>query len=250
MDTQGRTGAGENDEFVARLTARLDSLAERPLDDADPAEMAEAVAAELRSGGPWSAPPSGLRDTVMARVLAEAEAAPPAAVTPPAAATPPVASLEAHRAHRESRAGRRPRLLWAVPAAAAAAAVFAVGVIAADRWVTDLRLDAETYQAAGTDLAPDATADIAITETGSGFAIRFDPQGLPAAAEGSYYAAWLRDADGLTVPIGTFHGREAGGSIELWSGVDPAGYEALTVTLQSVDAPVLPSGPAVMRAEL
>jgi hypothetical protein len=137
-----------------------------------------------------------------------------------------------------------------VPAAAAAAAVFAVGVLAADRYVSTLRLGAETYQAAGTDLAPDATAEVSITETGSGFAIVFDPRGLPAAAEGSYYAAWLRGTDGVSVPIGSFHGREDGRPIELWSGVDPAGFEALTVTLQQEGAPVLPSGPPVMRAEL
>jgi hypothetical protein len=161
-----------------------------------------------------------------------------------------VISLEARRSAREERADRRRRLVWAVPAVAAAAAVFAVGVLAADRYLTGLRLGSETYQASGTELAPDATAEVSVTETGSGFAIVFGPRDLPAAAEGSYYAAWLRGADGVSVPIGSFHGREAGRPIELWSGVDPAGFEALTVTLQQEGAPVLPSGPAVMRAEL
>jgi hypothetical protein len=245
VDTEGRRAAAASpEEFVDLLAARLDAVPAGTLDGEDPDALAAAVTAELRSAGPWSDPPAQLRDAVMARVLAAAE---PVPGSPPAADE--VTSLDARRSARAERAGRRPRLVWTVPAAAAAAAVFAAGVLAADRYVADLRLGSETYEAAGTELAPGATADIAITETGSGFAIMLDPRGLPAAAEGSYYAAWLRDADGVTVPIGSFHGRE-GGSIELWSGVDPADFEAITVTLQSVGTPVLPSGPAVLRAEL
>ncbi|MGF1647359.1 MAG: anti-sigma factor domain-containing protein [Kineosporiaceae bacterium] len=258
-------GAGSRDEFVTALTARLDSAAERALGDAGPEDLADAVVGELRSARAWEAPPMGLRDAVMARVLAEAgnvlaadspapdsaAASSPAPESPAAQSPAPgVSSLDAHRSARAERSGRRPRLVWAVPAAAAAAAVFAVGVLAADRYVSTLRLGAETYRASGTELAPDAEAEVSIVETGSGFAIVFDPQDLPAAAEGSYYAAWLRAADGVSVPIGSFHGRQDERPIELWSGVDPAEFEALTVTLQSVGAPVLPSGPPVMRAEL
>jgi len=43
-----------------------------------------------------------------------------------------------------------------------------------------------------TELAPDASGTVEISDTPSGFYIELDLDGLPPAAEGSYYQAWLR----------------------------------------------------------
>lgn len=141
------------------------------------------------------------------------------------------------------------RLGWAVPAAALAAAMFTGGVLAVDRALQPDRSDGEIYQATGTELAPQATAEVSVVETGSGFSIWVEADGLPAAAAGSYYAAWLRGEQGM-VPLGTFHERRTGITATMWSGVDPADYDTLVVTLQAEGEPPTPSPLVVMIAPL
>jgi hypothetical protein len=223
------------DAFAARLALRLDRSAaggtspeHGPEPDEDADADADALVAELRDPATWSDPPAGLRAAVLAAATAAGTGADEEAPVP---------------LHPRARPWR---LGWMVAAAAAVTVFFTVGVLAAER---ALQPRGETYAVGATDLAPGATATVAVLATGSGFKVELAPEQLPAAAPGSYYAAWLRGPAGI-VPLGSFHGREAGTTIALWSGVDPADHPDLEVTLQSADDPPGPSARVVLRGRL
>ena len=60
-----------------------------------------------------------------------------------------------------------------------------------------------------TDLVPGADGEATLTKTSSGWRIELDATGLPRLDGGRFYEAWLRNAAGVLVPIGTFNeGRE------------------------------------------
>ncbi|MGD2061803.1 MAG: anti-sigma factor [Acidimicrobiia bacterium] len=100
---------------------------------------------------------------------------------------------------------------------------------------------------AGTDLQPDATGTAWVGETGSGWWIKLEVEDLPAADEGTYYEGWVWNDDGEGVSIGTFHLRGGVNSIELWSGVDPAEYPSIWITLEDEDGNPSASNRVVMR---
>ncbi|GIH07658.1 hypothetical protein Rhe02_57250 [Rhizocola hellebori] len=257
-------GLRNDDAFVDRLTAYLDERAERASADSGVAEFA-ALADELRAPATWSAPPPFLRDSILSRVSDQATAAAtpvPAEPVVAAPATPvpaqpvaaaPVTPVAAAPQRQKARAERwRPswgRLTWAIPVAAFAAAVFTFGVLAVDRALQPGPPAGETYVASGTQLAPDATATVVVAANPSGFSLRVQATGLPAAAPGSYYSAWLHGPRGV-VPLGSFHQRQEGSSVALWSGVDPKDYTALVITLQAEGEPPSPSNAVVMTATL
>lgn len=106
----------------------------------------------------------------------------------------------------------------------------------------------EEYVAmAGTELEPDASGVAAVRETEAGWWIRLELDGLPAASENSYYEGWVWNDAGEGVSIGTFHLRGGEPSIELWSGVDPADYPSIWVTLEEEDGDPAASDRVVMR---
>ncbi|WBB91239.1 anti-sigma factor [Verrucosispora sp. WMMC514] len=284
MSTAPQTDGGADDQLVDLLTGHLDRHARRTpgrkkaaAQSADPALLA-AVATELRAETTWaSGPPPALRDSILSRVRAHAAEQPVAepvpeprsapepravpeavpAPEPPAATGPPTGGAATPVAPADpgprwwQPAWWRPRmgrLTWALPAAALGAAVFTAGVLAVDRML-DPQPHADVYAAAGTDLAPAARGKVSVVDTPSGASIVLEPVGLPAAAPGSYYAAWLKGPRG-TVPIGSFHERRSGVPIELWSGVDIADYTTFSVTLQTEGAPPTPSGLVVLTAAL
>ncbi|MDR7275095.1 anti-sigma factor [Catenuloplanes atrovinosus] len=146
------------------------------------------------------------------------------------------------------RGSRRP---WALPLAAlAAAAALTAGVLVVNRVLTPPNpfLEGGTeYAATGAD---GATGTVRLVPTGTGTGVVLEPDGLPAAPEGSYYAAWLRGPDGATVPLGSFHERRTGIPIFLWSAVEPAAFPELVVTLQSENDQPGPTGPEVLTARL
>ena len=171
----------------------------------------------------WAEVPAGLR----ARTLAAATAAAPA-----------IAVLSARRR------GRRPAML-----AAAAAVVVAVAVIGGLRLTTDGGADPTEVELAGTDAASGATASAYLRDEDAGVSIDLDVDGLPPAPDGMFYEAWLVGGTGK-ISAGTFHVREGPGKVALWLGVDPAGYDALSVTLQPVEGGSLAEGVVVLRGEL
>ena len=98
-------------------------------------------------------------------------------------------------------------------------------------------------------MIPGASGRASVESTGSGLSISLTVDGLPPAQPGTFYQAWMR-GDGGSVPIGTFHAREGGGPIELWSGVDVADYPTMTVTIQQEGAGPESSGVVVLRGEI
>jgi hypothetical protein len=271
-DKAPTTGA---DDFVERLVAHLDESADSTEASAGEAARDEpdglvfaAVTAELRAAATWAGPPAGLRESILARVRTAPTAAsaqpvadapePTPEPTPEPVEAPPQRSRRATSRRAWQAAGRAWQATWrarwgrlgaTVAASALAAAVFTAGVLAIDRALQPAPAPHAVYTATGTTLAPQATAKVAVASTGSGFSVAVTADGLPAAAPGSFYAAWLRGPHG-TVPLGSFHQRRSGTPITLWSGVDPADYPTFEVTLQAEGDPTAPSTLVVMTATL
>ena len=147
------------------------------------------------------------------------------------------ARIEARGAVRRVRVARRPLLIGA-----AATAVLAVAVGLA---VFRSSGSAQRFHAAlaPTDLVPGARGDATLTKASSGWRIKLDATGLPRRAGGRFYEAWLRNAAGVLVPIGTFNeGRE----VTLWAGVSPKLFRTLTVTREQADGDQASSGEKVL----
>jgi anti-sigma factor RsiW len=146
------------------------------------------------------------------------------------------ARIEAQRRVRRVPA-RRPVLI-----AAAATAVLAVAL-----GLTVFRsgTSPERFHAAlaSTDLVPGATGEATLTKTSSGWRIELDATGLPRLAGGRFYEAWLRNAAGVLVPIGTFN---EGRKVTAWAGVSPKNFTTLTVTRERADGNQASSGEKVL----
>ncbi|HET9765979.1 MAG TPA: anti-sigma factor, partial [Thermoanaerobaculia bacterium] len=65
----------------------------------------------------------------------------------------------------------------------------------------------------------------------------------PRLEGGRFYEAWLRNADGVLVPIGTFN---EGRNVTLWAGVPPKEFTTLTVTREQADGDQASSGDKVL----
>jgi hypothetical protein len=140
------------------------------------------------------------------------------------------------------------RGVWRSGLAAALAAVFvSLAVIALALSQVSSPDDQAVVAMAGTDLEPGAAGQAEIEATDAGWFIRLDVQDLPAADEGTYYEGWVWSDDGDGVSIGTFHLRGGDHSVTLWSGVDPADYPAIWVTLEDEDGDPSASDRVVMR---
>jgi hypothetical protein len=270
-----------DDRFVDALTDHLDTSRGLATDPArgpdggipdDTGLDVAAVVAELRRESTWTGPPPGLRESILAQVVqarAEQQAPPEQPIEleqpeqlvrpeqpveperriedVPAADPAPTAISELDEAR--ARRSRRSRVAWGLTAVAAVAASFTAGVLATDSATTPAAPPGRQFLAAGSSLAPSASATVTVAKGGAGFSVQLDLHDLPAAAPGSYYAAWLRGPDGL-VAIGTFHGRAPGSPFKLWSGVDPVRYPEFVVTLQSEGDPMQPSDRVVLRGTL
>jgi hypothetical protein len=100
---------------------------------------------------------------------------------------------------------------------------------------------------AATDLAPGAKGDATLTKTVSGWRIELDASGLPRLDNGRFYEAWLRNAAGVLVPIGTFN---EGQKVTLWAGVSPHDFPTLTVTQEEADGNQASSGQRVLTGQV
>jgi len=152
-------------------------------------------------------------------------------------------AIGASRTLSSARTRRLHRLTVAV-AAAAAALAFALVVPLLHRGP-----QVEHYSMAGTTLTPRAMAAVDVESKAAGDEITLHITGLPPAPPGSYYAGWLTGPAG-TVPVGTFHWRQGGIPVELWSGVDTAAYPAFVITLQREAQPPTRSDQVVLRGSL
>ena len=146
------------------------------------------------------------------------------------------ARIDAQRRPRRSQPRRL--ALAGVVAAATVAAVVGVAVLSSGS-------SSQTFHAAlaSTGLAPGAAGNATLTKTSSGWRIELDATGLPRLDNGRFYEAWLKNADGVLVPIGTFN---EGQNVTLWAGVSPVDFTTLTVTRERADGDQSSSGEKVL----
>jgi Anti-sigma-K factor rskA len=125
-------------------------------------------------------------------------------------------------------------------AAAVAVVAVAIGVV-----VSRSGTSAQQFHAAlaPTDLAPGANGNATLTKTSSGWRIELDAAGLPRLDAGRFYEAWLKNAAGTLVPVGTFN---EGQNVTLWAGVSPKQFTTLTVTRERADGDQASSGEKVL----
>jgi hypothetical protein len=92
--------------------------------------------------------------------------------------------------------------------------------------------DSEEFALAPTERAPGAQGTVEVTPEESGLRIELNATGLPRRDNGTFYQAWLRNDDGQSIPIGTFHN---GKDVVLWAGVSLEDYPELTITQEEAN---------------
>lgn len=211
-----------NDDRVSYLAGEPDARVE----ESERAEL-DRVRSALNDPAVWAEPAPDLEDRIVAAISAAAreEGAPAAAPERPLATVTPL----------------RPRWVRYAVSAVAAAAVVAVAL------AISLSSGGHPVQYAaalgGTQLEPSASGDVTMTKTTSGWRITLHAKGLPRRDGGQYYEAWLKNAQGQLVPIGTFN---QGDDVTLWSGVTPAEFPTMTVTRQDATGGPASSGQVVL----
>jgi len=228
----------EDDDRVAYLAGEagsdIDALSRADLDD---------LKALLADETMWAEPPAGLEDGIVAAIAAEA-----AMGSTPAASPSPSPSMSTAAAAAPDRvpapvtdldARRRRRFRAALGAAAAVVALGVAGAVLVGRG----RDDSGTDVALAADTIPGASGTANFLRTDSGWRIELDATGLPRRDDGEFYEAWLRNADGVLVSIGTFN---EGADVVLWAGVPPSEFATITVTAEVVDGDPASSGVRVL----
>lgn len=150
------------------------------------------------------------------------------------------ARIDAQRGARATVRPRRGVVLGVAGAAATAAAAIAIGLAVFGPSTSAQRFEATL---APTGLVPGAQGQATLTKTSSGWRIELDAAGLPRLDRGRFYEAWLRNATGRLVPIGTFN---EGRKVTLWAGVTPLRFTTLTVTREEADGNQASSGEKVL----
>ena len=171
-------------------------------------EQLDLIRGVLAASSTWEEPPEGVVDGLLATIAREGHA--------------PVVE----------KAAKPQRPPWLLAAGVVAAiALLVIGIVS----VFDEPIAETVVAMTGTDLAPAAAGVASLRPTPSGWYIRLDVSGLPAAPEGTYYQGWVwNDDEGVS--IGTFHLRDGDDAVVLWSGVDVAEYPAISVTLEDEGA--------------
>jgi len=211
----------ERDEELAELAALADgSLA---------ADRRAALEAQVAAS-----PELAAQLAVQQRAVALAQSA-AAEVDAPASLR---ARIEAQQ--RPGRVSRPSRLVWIGGLAAASVAAVALGLVVGRSGSSGPGFHAAL---AATDLAPGASGDATLAKTDAGWRIDLDATGLPRRDGGLFYEAWLKNAAGTLVPIGTFN---EGGEVTLWAGVSPKDFTTLTVTRERADGDQTSSGEKVL----
>jgi hypothetical protein len=212
----------------------------------DEAETDGHEVVELAALADGSLAPEG-RDALEARVTASPELADRLAeqqravllARSAAAEVEAPASLRAHVDVQRS-ARRVPRRLVFAGAAVTAALAVAIGLTVFRSGTSSPRFQAAL---APTGLVPNASGHATLTKTSSGWRIELDATRLPRLDGGRFYEAWLRNAAGVLVPIGTFN---EGRQVTLWAGVSPKRFTTLTVTREQADGDQASSGEKVL----
>ena len=99
-----------------------------------------------------------------------------------------------------------------------------------------------------TGLAPGVGGDATMGETNQGWRIDLKVTGLSRRDNQQYYyEAWLENAAGILVPVGTFN---QGPSVTLWAGVSPIDFPTLMVTEQQAGRSQASSGKRVLTGSV
>jgi hypothetical protein len=99
----------------------------------------------------------------------------------------------------------------------------------------------------GTELAPAAHGSASLIKESDGWRIELSVTGLPRRDNGLYYEAWLKNASGTLVPVGTFNNAR---QVTLWSGVPVTQFRSLTVTEQQANGNPASSGERVLTGTI
>jgi anti-sigma-K factor RskA len=209
--------------------AHLAGVGDPPLSPKDAAE-AHRLQTILSDEALWAEPGPGLEQRIVDAIgNAASERAPDSG-------TAPVSRI------RTARPRRRHYMLLGIAAAVILAAGLALGISVA---VSSSGPSGMKFAAtlSGTQLAPGASGKATLTQTSSGWRINLDAIGLPRLDNGRFYQAWLKNAAGTAIPIGTFN---EGSDVMLWAGVPPSDYGTMTVTRQTAQAGPASSGQVVL----
>ncbi len=184
----------------------------------------------LEAPATWAQPDAGLEDQVVAAIAEEAQARP--------------ASARMRRPSFQLRLRlRRPVYALAGFAAVAAATIVVAGAVNN----TSPPPQQFAMVVSGTGLAPSAHGSATLTKTSSGWRIELSATGLPRLANGRYYEAWLKNAAGVLVPVGTFNDAR---QVTLWAGVSPTQFPGLSVTQQQANGKPASSGERVLAGTI
>ncbi len=219
-----------DDDRIEYLTGSPDA----EIHDAAERVELDAMRELLASPELWEEPPAGLEDSVVAAVVDAQRAAESPRSGAPAAS---VTDLGVERARRRT-------WLSAGAAAAAVVALVAIGSLVIGRSDSP---DTFAFTVEATAAAPSAAGSVSASKTDSGWRIDLDIEGLERLDDGEFYEAWLKNADGILVPIGTFN---EGTDVVLWAGVPIIEYSTLTVTRELTDGDQSSSGELVVSATL
>ena len=194
----------------------------------------DALRAELGAAATWEEPPGELEDQVVmlvARTAAEEHGRQPAGAPSP--------SWWSRLRARIPLRGPALALSLSLPVAAVAAVVL-VFATNSGNGTAPLQF-AMVVQ--GTPLAPGAHGSATLTKTTSGWRIQLSARGLPRREGKDFYQAWLKNAAGILVPVGTFNDARR---VTLWSGVPVTKFRTLTVTQQVANGDPKSSGRKVL----
>jgi hypothetical protein len=207
---------------------RIAYLAGEPVGSLSPEERAELdeLRSILEAPGTWEEPDPSVEDRIVAAIAAEAQRKP---------ALAPRKKLFRHRL-----APPRPLVAVGGLAAAAVAAIVITIAVTTSGGTQPLHF---AMAVSGTDLAPGAHGLASLTKESDGWRIQLSVTGLPRRDNGLYYEAWLKNAAGILVPVGTFNNAR---HVTLWSGVPVTQYRTLTVTQQRANGNPASSGKRVL----
>ena len=220
---------------------RILYLSGEPVDSLAPQERAELdeLRALLETPATWEEPDAALEDRIVSAIADEARRARPVESEPAAPTTTPI-TTSAPRRRGFRWPFRRPTLVLGGFATAAAAIIVAIVIAVGGSSPGPLQY---AMVVSGTSLAPGAHGSATLTKMTSGWEIQLSATGLPHLANGRYYQAWLKNAAGILVPVGTFNDAE---HVILWSGAPVTQFRSFSVTVQQANGNPVSSGRRVL----
>jgi len=103
-------------------------------------------------------------------------------------------------------------------------------------------------QLSATALAPGAHASAGVMHSAAGFRVVLEAHDLAPLPPGHYYQAWLKNARGVGVPIGTFSSSQD--YVTLWAGASPDEFPIMCITKEGADNNQASSGQMVLIGQL